>query len=223
MGSITKVMTALLVLRAGHLSKVITVTRAAVAYGRRNGASNAGLIAGDKLTARQLLRAMLLPSGCDAAYLLATAYGPGRAAFVAKMNTTARQLGMHRTRFSWFDGMPHPTERSTQSTPADLLILGQAAMANPQFRMIVRERAYDLAATRRHHAYRWSSTNALLRTYHGVIGIKTGDTSAAGDCVLFEARRNNKLLIGVVLHARTFTAAFAAATRLLNWGYRHSG
>ncbi len=163
-----------------------------------------------------------VPSGCDAAYLLATSYGPGRAAFIAAMNTTARQLGMRHTRFSWFDGMPRPTERSTQSTPADLLTLGQAAMANPQFRQIVRERAYDLPATRRHHAYRWSTTNALLRTYHGAIGVKTGDTRAAGDCVLFEARRHGRLLIGVVLHARTFTSAFAAAATLLNWGYQHS-
>ncbi len=222
MGSIAKVMTALLVLRAGHLSQVITVTRAAVAYGRRDGASNAGLIAGDKLTARQLLQAMLLPSGCDAAYLLATAYGPGRAAFIAKMNTLAGRLGMSATHFSWFDGMPYPTEHSTYSTPADLLILGQAAMARPLFRQIVAERSYVLPATRDHHAYHWQNTNALLRTYRGAIGIKTGDTNAAGDCLLFEARRGGVALIGVVLHARTFPAAFGAATALLNWGYQHT-
>jgi D-alanyl-D-alanine carboxypeptidase (penicillin-binding protein 5/6) len=222
MGSITKVMTALLVLRAGHLNRVITVTRAAVAYGHRDGASNAGLVAGDKLTARQLLRAMLLPSGCDAAYLLATTYGPGRPAFIAKMNTMARRLEMRSTHFSWFDGMPYPTEHSTYSTPADLLTLGQAAMASRQFRRIVAERSYYLPATRRHHAYHWTNTNALLRTYRGAIGIKTGDTSAAGDCIMFEARRSRHALIGVVLHARTFSAAFAAATVILNWGYRHT-
>ncbi len=222
MGSITKVMTALVVLRAGHLDRVITVTSAAVAYGRRDGASNAGLKAGDKLTVRQLLQALLLPSGCDAAYLLATAYGPGRAAFIAKMNTTAQQLGMMSTHFSWFDGMPRPTEHSTYSTPADLLTLGKTAMASALFRQIVAERSYHLAATRQHHAYHWTNTNALLWTYRGAIGIKTGDTRAAGDCVLFEARHGRRTLIGVVLHARTFISAFAAATTLLNWGYRQT-
>ncbi len=78
MASITKVMTALVVLRAGHLNQKITVTAAAAAYARRHQASNAGLVAGDVLTARELLEALLLPSGADAAYLLAGAYGPAR-------------------------------------------------------------------------------------------------------------------------------------------------
>ena len=91
MGSITKVMTALLVIRAGDLGREIKVTRGAIRYVHKRGASSAGLIAGDVLTARQLLEAMLLPSGCDAAYLLATSYGPGRNAFIAKMNAAARR------------------------------------------------------------------------------------------------------------------------------------
>lgn len=86
---------------------------------------------------------------------------------------------------------------------------------------MVGRRSYSLPATARHHAYRWSNTNALLWTYRGAIGIKTGDTRAAGDCLLFEARRRRHALIGVVLHARTFTIAFAAATVILNWGFRH--
>src|SRR6266566_61032 len=113
---------------AGHLNRQIKVTRAIPAYIRRHpDASSAGLRAGDVLTARQLLEAMLLPSGCDAALALAKAYGPGRAAFVHEMNTTARRLGMRRTHFSNFDGMPLPTEHSTYSTPGDLITLGQAA------------------------------------------------------------------------------------------------
>jgi serine-type D-Ala-D-Ala carboxypeptidase (penicillin-binding protein 5/6) len=109
MGSITKVMTALVVLEAGDLNRKIEVTKAAVRYVEKDGASSAGLIPGDVLTARQLLGAMLIPSGCDAAYLLATAYGPGRTAFIAKMNATAAKLGMTSTHFTSFDGMPYPT------------------------------------------------------------------------------------------------------------------
>jgi D-alanyl-D-alanine carboxypeptidase (penicillin-binding protein 5/6) len=225
MGSITKVMTALVVLQTGDLGQQIKVTRGAIRYVRRDGASSAGLIAGDVLTARQLLEAMLLPSGCDAAYLLATAYGPGRQTFVAKMNAMAQAIGLMSTHFTSFDGMPFPTEHSTYSSPADLVRLGEVAMDNPVFRRIVAQRRYHLAATPLHHQYRWYTTDALLGSYRGAIGIKTGDTDAAGNCLLFEARRDGRTLIGVVLHANpssSFTALFTAARRLLNWGFRQT-
>jgi serine-type D-Ala-D-Ala carboxypeptidase (penicillin-binding protein 5/6) len=228
MGSITKVMTALLVIRAGHLNREITVTRAAVQYVLRNGASSAGLKAGDVLTARELLDAMLIPSGCDAAYLLATAYGTGRQpfvrrrSFVRKMNAAAAALGLTSTHFSGFDGLPIPTEWSTYSTPANLVRLGEVAMRYKLFRQIVAERRDVLAKTALHHRYAWTSTNWLLRTYSGTIGIKTGTTLAAGDCLLFEARRGGDTLIGVVLHADPTDSAwsrFAAARRMLSWGF----
>jgi len=214
MGSVTKVMTALLVLRAGDLNRRITVTKGATRYVHRDGASSAGLIAGDVLTARELLRAMLLPSGCDAAYLLANSYGPGRQAFVAKMNAAARAMGLTATHFSHFDGMPFPTEHSTYSSPADLVRLGEQAMRNPVFRSIVAERRYRLPATAGHHRYVWRTTNAMLGSYRGTLGIKTGNTNAAGNCLLFEARRGGHTLIGVVLHANPTSdpnAIFAAA------------
>ena len=225
MGSITKVMTALVVLQTGDLGQEIRVTRGAIRYVRRDGASSAGLIAGDVLTARQLLEAMLLPSGCDAAYLLATAYGPGRQTFVAKMNAMAQAIGLTSTHFTSFDGMPFPTEHSTYSSPADLVRLGEVAMANPVFRRIVAQRRYHLAATPLHHQYLWYTTDGLLGSYRGAIGIKTGDTDAAGNCLLFEARRDGRTLIGVVLHANpssSFSALFTAARRLLNWGFRQT-
>ncbi|HEX3925969.1 MAG TPA: serine hydrolase [Streptosporangiaceae bacterium] len=225
MGSITKVMAALVVLKAGGLSRQITVTSAAVRYAREDGASSAGLIAGDRLTARQLLEAMLVPSGCDAAYLLATAYGPGRGAFIKKMNAMAKSLGLTRTHFSSFDGMPFPTEYSTYSTPGNLVRLGEVAMRNATFRGIALQRRYVLAATHLHHRYAWKTTNGLLGSYAGAVGIKTGNTKAAGYCLLFEARRGGRTLIGVVLHAdpgTSLASAFTAARQMLNWGFAHS-
>src|SRR6202034_853312 len=174
MGSITKVMTALLVLRAGDLSREIKVTKAAIRYVHKDDASSAGLIAGDWLTARQLLEAMLLPSGCDAAYLLATAYGPGRTTFVAKMNAMAQSLGMTATHFSWFDGMPYPTETSTYSSPADLIRLGKRAMRNSVFRSIVSQKKYRLAATHLHHSYLSGAPDMLIGAYRGAIRIQDG-------------------------------------------------
>ena len=127
-GSVTKVMTALVVIQAGDLNRKIRVPKAVIPYVTKYQADSAGLHPGDVLTAHQLLEAMLLPSGCDAAYTLAVAYGPGMPAFLAKMNATAKQLGMLHTHFTSPDGLPYPTERSTFSTPADLLALGLAAM-----------------------------------------------------------------------------------------------
>ena len=106
MASITKVMTAMLVIRAGDLSRRITIPSAVVGYVAEHDASSAGLRPGDTLTVSQLLEGLLLPSGADAAYTLAEVYGPGLDAFIAKMNATARLLGMTRTHFSNFDGLP---------------------------------------------------------------------------------------------------------------------
>jgi D-alanyl-D-alanine carboxypeptidase (penicillin-binding protein 5/6) len=220
-GSVTKVMTALVVIQAGNLGRKITVPASAVSYVASHGASSAGLRAGDVLTTRQLLDAMLLPSGCDAAYVLATAYGPGRAAFVAKMNAEARQLGLAKTHFANFDGLPYPTPRATYSTPASLIALGRAAMAQAAFRAAVDRRAYHLAGRNGHHAYTWRNTNLLLGSYAGADGIKTGFTLAAGYCLLFEAHSGTSALVGVVLHSTATKPGdrFTDARRMLNWGF----
>jgi len=223
MASITKVMTAFVVIRAGHLDRTITIPSAVIGYVREHNASSAGLRPGDKLTARQLLYALLLPSGADAAYALAKAYGPGLAAFVAKMNAAARLLGMRRTHFSNFDGLPYPTPYSNYSTAANLLVLGRAAMRLPVFRAVVDQPGYRLAAGSGHHAYRWANLNPLIGHYRGAIGIKPGYTRAAGQCLLFEATRNGHSVIGVTLHSPGSIAAIsrADAIRILNWAFSH--
>jgi serine-type D-Ala-D-Ala carboxypeptidase (penicillin-binding protein 5/6) len=221
MASITKVMTALVVIRAGHLSRRITVPSAVIGYVDEYDASSADLRPGDTLTAGQLLEALLLPSGADAAYTLAEAYGPGLSAFIAKMNATAKQLGMTRTNFSNFDGLPYPTGYSTYSTPANLLKLGRVAMASAVFRSIVDRRSYRVASGSGHHAYLWLNLNPLLGAYRGAIGIKTGFTPAAGHCLLFEATRDGRSFIGVNLDSPGVgtTVNGAAATRMLNWAF----
>ncbi|MFI5081402.1 MAG: D-alanyl-D-alanine carboxypeptidase family protein, partial [Streptosporangiales bacterium] len=201
MASITKVMTAVVVIGAGNLDRTITVPSAVVKYVREWDASNAGLRPGDKLTAHQLLYGMLLPSGADAAYALAEAYGPGLGAFIAKMNAVAHLLGMTRTHFSNFDGLPYPTPYSNYSTAANLLTLGRAAMRSAVFRSIVDQRTYRITAGSGHHAYLWRNLNPLLGHYPGAIGIKPGYTGAAGQCLLFEATRNGHSVIGVTLHS----------------------
>jgi D-alanyl-D-alanine carboxypeptidase (penicillin-binding protein 5/6) len=225
MGSITKVMTAYVVIEAGGLNRVITVPKGIVAYDTKFDASTAGLVPGEKLTALQLLYAMMLPSGCDAAYTLAVAYGPGFAAFVAKMNATARKLGLSKTRFSDPSGLPNPGQYTNFSTVRDLISLGRDAMKLAVFRQVVATRSYHVAAGAGHRAHTWKNLNQLLTSYSGAIGIKTGFTAVAGECLLFEARRGSTTLIGAVLHsAATESAADQAAPvrdaiAMLNWGF----
>jgi D-alanyl-D-alanine carboxypeptidase (penicillin-binding protein 5/6) len=227
-GSIAKVMTAYVVLttRGLNLNRVITVPEGIVGYDETYDASTAGLEPGEKLTTRQLLYAMMLPSGCDAAYTLAAHYGPGLSGFIAKMNQTAKRLGMAKTHFSDFSGLPDPSEYSTYSTAHDLVILGRAAMKSKTFAAVAGTRTYRLAAGSGHRSHVWRNLNPLLGRYAGAVGIKTGYTRAAGQCLLFEARRGSRVLIGVVLDSSTvdsvtLTAAAADATTMLNWGFRH--
>jgi serine-type D-Ala-D-Ala carboxypeptidase (penicillin-binding protein 5/6) len=224
MGSIAKVMTAYVVIEAGHLNRVITVPDGIIGYDDAYDASTAGLVPGEKLTALQLLYALLLPSGCDAAYTLASAYGHGHPAeFIAQMNATVRRLRLSKTHFSDFSGLPDPTEHSTYSTARDLVSLGRDAMQLPVFREIVRTRAYRLAATQNHRAHVWTNVNPLLGQFAGAIGIKTGFTAAAGDCLLFAAERAGRELIGVVLDSSSspvgLGAAASDAATMLDWGF----
>ena len=223
MGSITKVMTAYLVIEAGSLNRVITVPNGIVAYDKTYDASTAGLVPGEKLTALQLLYAMLLPSGADAAYTLAYAYGGSRAGFLARMNAAAGKLGLSKTHFSDFSGLPDPGQYTTYSTARDLIGLGRDAMKLPLLAKIVATRSYSVAAGSGHRAHTWKNGNLLLTRYPGAIGIKPGFTNAAGQCLLFEARRGTKTLIGVVLHSSSSitdpSAAVNDAIRMLNYGF----
>ncbi len=226
MGSVTKVMTAYVVLTTPglNLKRVITVPGGIVGYDERFDASTAGLRPGEKYTTLQLLYAMMLPSGCDAAYTLASAYGPGLTGFIAKMNAAARKLGLAKTHFSDFSGLPDPGAYTTYSTAHDLIALGRDAMRNKTLAAVVATREYKVAGTSAHRAHTWNNLDPLLGKVPGAIGIKTGFTSAAGQCLLFEARRGNKTLIGVVLdssavNSSSLAAAASDAVAMLDWGF----
>jgi serine-type D-Ala-D-Ala carboxypeptidase (penicillin-binding protein 5/6) len=137
------------------------------------------------------------------------------------MNATAARMGMTHTHFTSPDGLPYPTETSTYSTPSDLLTLGIAAMKYPALRSIVDQRFVNLPKSHTHHQYWWDNTNALIGHYQGAIGIKDGYTDDAGHCLLFEATRNGRTLIGVVLHSPASGVAAGAqdAEKMLNWGF----
>jgi D-alanyl-D-alanine carboxypeptidase (penicillin-binding protein 5/6) len=219
--SITKVMTALVILQAGGLNQEITVPQGVVGYVAKYGAEAAGLVPGQKYTTDELLHIMLVMSAADAAYTLANAYGPGLPAFIAKMNLEASNLGLADTHFTSPDGLPYPTEFSTYSTPSDLVTLGEAAMQNPVFRSIVDLKYYNLPKGDGHNAVSATSDDVLLGSYAGLVGIKTGFTDAAAHTMLFEAVRNGRTLIGVVLGSPATSpfTGFQDTATILNWGF----
>ena len=220
--SITKVMTALVILQAGGLNREITVPKAVIGYVAKYGAEAAGLVPGQQYTTDELLHIMLVMSAADAAYTLANAYGPGLPAFIAKMNVEASNLGLANTHFTSPDGLPYPTEFSTYSTPADLVTLGEAAMQNPVFRSIADLKYLQPAEGRRpQRRLRDQRRRRCSAAYAGLAGIKTGYTNAAAHTFLFEAVRNGRTLIGVVLGSPATSpfTGFQDATKILNWGF----
>lgn len=185
--SVTKVMTAYLVLHDHPLDPsdsgpVITVTPADVDVYRDDlalGESTARVKAGEQLTERQALEAMLLPSANNVATLLAVWDAGSLGAFVDKMNDQARALGLRHTRYADASGF----DRATVSSAADQARLAMLALRMPAFAQIASMRSVSLpvAGLKR-------NLNALLGRY-GVFGGKTGSTSAAGGCLVFAAHQ----------------------------------
>ncbi|MGW3985608.1 D-alanyl-D-alanine carboxypeptidase family protein [Streptomyces sp. NPDC004830] len=228
-GSTTKIMTALVVLKQSNLNldSKVTVQKAYSDYiVANNWASNAKLIVGDKVTVRQLLYGLMLPSGCDAAYALADKYGSGSTrsarvkSFIGKMNTTAKSLGLTNTHFDSFDGIG---KGSNYSTPRDLTKLASAAMKNSTFRTVVKTKKYTAKTTTKSGGTRtmapWTNTNPLLGSYSGAIGVKTGSGPEAKYCLVFAATRSGKTVIGTVLASTNATTRQSDATKLLNYGF----
>ena len=219
--SITKVMTALVVLQSGDMTRRIAVPAAVKNYVAKYGANAVGLVTGQVFTVDELLHMMLIESAADAAYTLANAYGPGLPAFIGKMNAAAARLGLTHTHFTSPDGLPYPSETSTYSTPAELVRLGEVAMGYPEFAGIVKLRFYTLKKGDGHGAYSVTSSNELIGEYPGVVGIKTGFTDAAGHTLLFEAIRGGRVLIGDVLGSPPTGVGAGAqdAAKVLTWAF----
>ncbi|WP_418962964.1 D-alanyl-D-alanine carboxypeptidase family protein [Streptomyces lavendofoliae] len=227
-GSTAKIMTAHVVLSQKNLdlNRKVTVQMAYSDYIVAKTASSARLIVGDKVTVRQLLYGLMLPSGCDAAYALADTYGTGstRAArvksFVGRMNTAAGAMGLKNTHFDSFDGIGNG---KNYSTPRDLTRLAAQAMKNPTFRTVVKTRSTKQRVTTKTGGYRdmtWANTNKLLGTYQGALGVKTGSGPEAKYCLVFAATREGRTVIGTVLAASSEANRNTDATRLMNHGFR---
>ncbi|MFD8555967.1 D-alanyl-D-alanine carboxypeptidase family protein [Streptosporangium canum] len=213
--SLTKVMTAYVVLREAGLNDIVTINAGDVRHAATNDATAAALRAGERLTVRELLYGAMLPSGADATHALARVYGPGESRFVAKMNAAARSLGLAGTRYGNSDGLPKPSPG--YSTAQDQAKLADIALRDPVLRTIASTRRHVVRTSKVHRAHVWTNTNKLLGKAPGALGVKTGYTRAAGYCLSFAADRDGHRLIGVILGDTRADRRFQTADRLLDW------
>lgn len=213
MASITKVMTVLLALENARPSEVVVGSAAAAAVGE----STIDLRRGERLTVRELSLAAMLPSANDAAYALGEHLGGsgGIKRFVRLMNARAAELGLEHTRFVRPDGLDAPGH---VSSVRDLFTLARTAMKLPAFRKLARTKQATISGGRR-----LTSTNDLLFSYTGTVGVKTGHTGDAGWCQVVAARRNGVTIYAVILGSPSREQRNADLAKLLDWGLAQYG
>lgn len=235
--STTKVLTALIVLEHGSLDEVVRVGDEANMP--KPGSSIAGLRYGEKLSVSDLLNALLIPSGNDAAYVLAAYTGrkaknspnmdaqEAVAAFVELMNEKVRELGASHSHFTSPDGY-HDEEQYT--TAMDMALIAREALKHKEFRTIVSTETYrlpDVQAKDKDGNVKkirrvLKNTNLLLDPsspfyLKGCIGIKTGHTSDAGYCLVSAAEQGGESVVAVVMGS-TENAVWTDSSSLLKWG-----
>ncbi len=214
--STTKIMTAILAIEDGDLNQIVPITQEELDEVPA-GASSAYLVAGDdNITLLYLLYGLMLPSGCDAAIVIAHTIAGSTDNFVAMMNAKAAALGLGDTHFT----SPHGAtdDPDNYSSVADLVALARYAMNNATFAKVVSTQHYPLPAQTHRHAYSWDNTNELLGSYNGADGIKTGSL-LDWFCIVFSATRNGRRLIGAELGAPTPDLLYGDATRMLDKGF----
>jgi D-alanyl-D-alanine carboxypeptidase (penicillin-binding protein 5/6) len=207
--SLTKIMTALLVLDNGNLQTRVKISQRAANIGD----ASAHMKAGEVYTREELLYGLLLPSGNDSAIALAESVAGNEDNFVKMMNAKSQGLELAETHFSDAAGVTP----SDYSSAHDLALLTIAAMQSPEFRKIVATRSYFLPATINHGSHDWKNfTSSFLNEYSGSEGVKTGWTTPAGFCVIGAAKRGQTELVAVVMHSDSFSNAWQDAETLLN-------
>ena len=217
--STTKIMSAIVALENYNLGDVVTVPKIAT----EQIPTVVNLRVGEKITISELLHCMLIKSGNDSAFAVATFMDKTNnsdvTAFVDKMNAKAKELGMKDTHYLGPAGL----NDDGYSSAADLAKVTRYALESPTFREIVSTDKYVATNTTKTIFHALENSNRLVTTYQylGAIGVKTGFTYAASHCLVGAAKRNNHTLIAVILgtYADTPTASADEARKLLDWGF----
>jgi len=210
--SLTKIATAILAVEGTELSSGVTVDVDGPRMAARDGSSVMGLRPGDCYSMADLLYGLMLPSGNDAAIAIAKYEAGSEAAFVKQMNTLVRRMGLTGTMFTDPHGLGSPQHRSTAY---DLAMMARYGMTLPQFREVVGAPLRTTSGSRSIPLY---NTNALLRRYPGVDGVKTGFTEEAGRTIVVSAVRNGHRVFVALLNDQNRDDS---AVSLLDWVFQN--
>lgn len=224
--STTKIMTAIVALENGSLDQVITASQEAV-YDIGKDGMNIGIMAGEKLTMKDLLNALLISSANETANIIAENICSTRQEFIDLMNKKAAELGAVDTHFTNTCGY-HDDDHYT--TARDLAIIAQYAMSIPEFREIAGKTRYTLPPTNKHNT--WGTlpyTNKLFDYksdyYEKVTGIKSGYTDPAGHNLVSSAiNKDGVELLSVIMGVRNGTSSqnvFTYSRELLEYGFKN--
>ena len=212
--SLTKMMTALIVVEREPADAMVRVTKEALAY---QGSGVGILPRGKRIRLETMLNGLLLPSGNDAAIALAQRVSGTVGRFVDDMNERARQLGLDCTLFSSPSGFQ---DAGNHSCAADLARLAMADLRKPRLARIVRRRQAVLPfPIKGGRIYLYNNNPLIRQAYPGVTGLKTGYTDRAGRCLVATARRGHLRLGVVLLHSPD---PGTQARKLLDAGFRAS-
>lgn len=212
--SVTKSMTMLLIMEALDFGKINLTDKVTTSeYAASMGGSQVFLEPGEEMTVEDMLKAIAVASGNDAAVAMAEHIAGGEPAFVEMMNNRAAELGCKNTHFINCNGLDETPEH--HSTARDVATISKELLKHPK----ILEYTTIWMDTLRGGEFGLSNTNKLIRFYKGANGIKTGSTSAAKYCLSASAKRDGMQLIAVVLAAPTSADRFASATRLLDYGF----
>ncbi|MBU1017904.1 D-alanyl-D-alanine carboxypeptidase [Patescibacteria group bacterium] len=214
MASLTKIMTALIILENHDLDEVVTIED------NFNEMEELGvriwLNQYEKITVNNLLTGLLVRSAGDAAIALATYHSGSTEAFVNEMNARAQTLHLNSTHFTNPIGID---DSNHYSSAFDLAILTKQALNYPDFRRIVRMPRASIASTDGGIVHEFESTNYLLESYLDIRGVKTGTTDEAGQSLINLAHHwNGKEVIVILLDS---PERFQESKRLIDWAFRN--
>jgi D-alanyl-D-alanine carboxypeptidase (penicillin-binding protein 5/6) len=208
-GSTVKLMTALLTLERADLDD----TFKAADYRPAPAESKIGLLPGERMSVRDLLRGLLVYSGNDAAMTLANGVAGSEGAFVRMMNRRARELGLDHTHYGNPIGLDEP---GAHSSARDLVRLALFLRTKPFFRRTVKQET--IALTTGAVPRRFDNRNTLVRTVPWVNGVKTGHTQQAGHVLVGSGREKGIQVISAVLDEKDTRSRNADTVRLLSFG-----
>jgi serine-type D-Ala-D-Ala carboxypeptidase (penicillin-binding protein 5/6) len=195
MASLTKIMTAIIALENKLHNNSYLVTEESLV-----GENSMGLTAGEVMKMEDLLYGLLLPSGNDAAEVLASNYPTGREGFITAMNQKAESLGLKNTNFTNPSGLQG--DGNQYSTAYDLLVITRYALENfSLFAKVVSTAEHTIPQTRYHKAYKLYNETNLLTTYEGVKGVKTGFTDEAGLCLVTYLDYKGHKIVAIILNS----------------------